>query len=73
MDQLCRDELAVALTRCQTLEASRDEMKGRLDEFINVFNVSPDEVHVTDQKLGSGAFAGKDLAINILNIKICHT
>ena len=59
MTDYCRGELTVSLARCQTLEASRDEMKRRLDEFTDVLNVSPGEVHVTDQKLGSGSFAGK--------------
>ena len=50
--------MAVSLRRCQTLEASRDEMKRRLDEVTDVLNINGDEVHLTDQKLGSGAFAG---------------
>ncbi|XP_065840574.1 uncharacterized protein [Oscarella lobularis] len=49
---------SVALTRCETLEASRDEMKRRLDEFTDVLNLSPDEVHLSSQNLGSGSFAG---------------
>ena len=63
---LCREELtsvqrhrSVALTRCETLEASRDEMKRRLDEFTDVLNLSPDEVHLSSQNLGSGSFAGE--------------
>ena len=44
--------------RCRTLEASRDEMKLRLDELSDV-SINPHEFHLTDQKLGSGAFAGK--------------
>ena len=62
-----RDELAsvqrnhsVALTRCQTLEASRNEMKRRLEEFTDVLNIREDEVHLTDQKVGSGGFASKN-------------
>ena len=50
---------SVALTRCETLEASRDEMKRRLDEFTDVLNLSPDEVHLSSQNLGSGSFAGE--------------
>ncbi|XP_065832544.1 uncharacterized protein [Oscarella lobularis] len=48
---------SVALTRCQTLEASRNEMKRRLEEFTDVLNIREDEVHLTDQKVGSGGFA----------------
>ena len=50
---------SVALTRCETLEASRDEMKRRLDEFTDVLNISPDDVHLSSQNLGSGSFAGE--------------
>ena len=50
--------MAIALTRCETIEASRDEMKSRLDEFTDVLCINPDELHLSDQKLGSGAFAG---------------
>ena len=63
---LCREELtsvqrqrSVALTHCETLEASRDEMKRRLDEFTDVFNISPDDVHLSSKNLGSGSFAGE--------------
>ena len=61
--------MGVSLTRCQTLEASRDEMKRRLDEFTDVLNVNPDEVYVTDQKLGSGAFAGKEICYKYFKYK----
>ena len=56
----CRRELAVSLTRCRTLEASRDEMKRRLDEFTDVLNINQVEIQVTDQELGSGAFASRE-------------
>ena len=59
-----REEKAVALARCETLEASRDEMKRRLDEFTDVLNIDPHEVYLSDKNLGSGSFAGvqKDFA-----------
>ncbi|XP_065842585.1 uncharacterized protein [Oscarella lobularis] len=53
-----REELEISLTRCETLEASRDEIKERLDEFTDVLNIKSDEVHLTDKKLGTGSFAG---------------
>ncbi|XP_065840669.1 ubiquitin carboxyl-terminal hydrolase 9X-like isoform X2 [Oscarella lobularis] len=53
-----QEEMAIALTRCETMEASRNEMKSRLDEFTDVLSINPDELHLLDQKLGSGAFAG---------------
>ena len=56
---MCREELEISLTRCETLEASRDEIKERLDEFTDVLNIKSDEVHLTDKKLGTGSFAGK--------------
>ncbi|XP_065844399.1 dual specificity protein kinase shkC-like [Oscarella lobularis] len=33
-------------------------MKQRLDKFTDVLNISPDEVHLSSQILGSGSFAG---------------
>ncbi|XP_065835459.1 uncharacterized protein [Oscarella lobularis] len=53
-----REENAVAVRRCETLQASHEEMKNSLDQFLDVLSVNPDDLHVTEQNLGSGAFAG---------------
>ena len=52
--------MLVPLMRCETLEASRDEMKRCLDEFTDVLNINPDEVYLSETNLGSGSFAGND-------------
>ncbi|XP_065844300.1 uncharacterized protein [Oscarella lobularis] len=52
------EEMLVPLMRCETLEASRDEMKRCLDEFTDVLNINPDEVYLSETNLGSGSFAG---------------
>ncbi|XP_065840570.1 uncharacterized protein [Oscarella lobularis] len=52
-----RGELDVSVTHCRTLEASCNEMRRTLDDFTDVLNINGDDVHVTDQKLGSGGFA----------------
>ena len=49
--------MAVAVARCETIEASRFEIKRSLDEFTDVLCINPDDIHVSDQNLGSGAFA----------------
>ncbi|XP_065835603.1 uncharacterized protein [Oscarella lobularis] len=41
----------------ETLEALLKEAKQNLDQFINVLTIRPDQVHLTEQKLGSGAYA----------------
>ena len=51
--------MAVSARRCQTLEASRAESRRRFAEFTDVLNINPDEVHLTEEKLGRGAFASK--------------
>ena len=64
--------MSVPLLRYQTLEASRDEMKRCLDEFTDVLNINSDEVHLSDNNLGSGSFAGRRhrLERSILNKSI---
>ncbi|XP_065840577.1 uncharacterized protein [Oscarella lobularis] len=52
------EEIAVFLMRYESLEASRDEIKGNLDAFTDVLNINSDEVHLSDKSLGSGSFAG---------------
>ncbi|XP_065840572.1 uncharacterized protein [Oscarella lobularis] len=52
-----RGELDVSVTHWRTLEASCNEMRRTLDDFTDVLNINRDDVHVTDQKLGSGGFA----------------
>ena len=66
-----RQELSISVTRCRNLEASRDEMKRRLDDFTDVLNINRADIHVTDQKVGSGGFASKTLKFeHIRNNKI---
>ena len=48
-----------------TLEASRQEMRRRLDEFVDVLSIKSSEVDVTEQKLGSGAFAGELIDVHV--------
>ena len=56
---LCREESETLSTRCGILEKSRDELRLNLTKFTDFFNIDPDELHLTGQKLGSGGFAGK--------------
>ena len=44
--------------QCQTLEASCQELKQRLDEFTDVLKIKPEDVQLSEQKLGAGAYAG---------------
>ena len=52
--------MEVLSTHCNTLQESRDEMKRRLtNSLTSILSINPDEVHLTEQKLGSGSFAGE--------------
>ena len=54
------------MRRYQTLNSSRKELKNRLDEFLDVLCIDPVEIRLTEQKLGLGAYAGKNNQINYL-------
>ena len=50
--------LDIELCLRETLEALLREAEQNLDQFINVLTIRPDQVDLTEQKLGSGAYAG---------------
>ena len=59
--------MAIASALNETLEASRDEIKSRLNGFTKVLEINPDEVHLSNNNLGSGSFAGKRYRYKIPN------
>ncbi|XP_065841475.1 uncharacterized protein [Oscarella lobularis] len=43
----------------QTLQESFEESRRSLDQFIEVLSISPQQIQLTQDKLGTGAYAGK--------------
>jgi hypothetical protein len=51
-----RDELSRLQTRCETAEEALHEKEKQLGEYLDVLDIRPEELHLTDKQLGSGSF-----------------